>query len=881
MASIETPLRATIRRLGAVLGAVIREQDGEAAFDSIETIRRASVDYHRAGRADAGALNARLEALSLAETLSLVHGFAVFLQMTNIAEDHERRRAARVESAAPDTLAAALERLQAEGVDREAVLALAREALIAPVVTAHPTEVRRKSVLDRTGAIADALDADARDATLRTELVTLWLTRLLRRANLGVSDEVENAVAWFERSFIPELPRLYADWEALVGAPLPSFLTVGTWVGGDRDGNPNVTGEVLLKALRRQSRVALDHYLDEVHALGAELSIASPPATVSAELAALAERSGDASPHRQDEPYRRALAGVFARLSATRERLAGGPAARATELTGAPYADAAELVADLVVCRDSLIANHGDAFAGGRLGRLIRAADLFGFHLARVDLRQNAKVHERVVADLLSGAGVTADYAALAEPEREALLLAELASPRRLTTPEATYAAETLSELAVLNAAAEARRLYGEGAIGVYIVSNASSVSDLLEVLVLLKEAGLRGGPRPIQPAPLFETIADLRAAPEIMTRWFALPAAREIAARVGAQEVMIGYSDSNKDGSYLTSIWELHRASRALVEAAEAVGVRLQLFHGRGGAVGRGGGSSFDAILAQPRGTVQGRIRITEQGEVAANKYADPKLTRRSLETVVAGVFLASLSGQAEGPAAGPERHAVLDRLSQASMRAYRGLVYETPGFVNYFRTATPVSEIATLKIGSRPASRTGTDRIEDLRAIPWVFSWSQSRVMLPGWFGFGSAVKDAGVSAAELAEMAEAWPFFATTVANMEMVMAKADLAIARRYASLVPDRDLAEAVFDRIRAEWDRTLEAVLAATRQTALLQRQPELAAVLRLRLPYIDPLNHLQIELIRRYRSGDDSPEVRDGIHLTINGVAAGLRNSG
>jgi phosphoenolpyruvate carboxylase len=371
-----------------------------------------------------------------------------------------------------------------------------------------------------------------------------------------------------------------------------------------------------------------------------------------------------------------------------------------------------------------------------------------------------------------------------------------------------------------------------------------------------------------------------LRSAPETLGRYFALPLIRDLLAGPGPQEVMIGYSDSNKDGSYLTSTWELHRTSQAMAATARRAGLTLQLFHGRGGAVGRGGGSSFEALLAQPPGTVDGRIRVTEQGEVVANKYADPDLAARSLETLVSGTVLASLREAAGDDAAGP-RVRVMDALAGAAMGAYRALVYETPGFADYFFAATPISEIADLNIGSRPTSRSTTKSIHSLRAIPWVFSWSQSRAMLPGWYGFGAAVEASGAPIAQLREFYREWPYFASILANMEMVLAKGDQAIAARYAGLVEDRALAESVFGQIRAEWDRTHDVILAITGQSRLLDDNPTLAAVIRARLPYIDPLNHLQIELIRRRRSGDDSADVREGIHLTINGVAAGLRNAG
>ncbi|HEY8572387.1 phosphoenolpyruvate carboxylase [Phenylobacterium sp.] len=893
--SLPDQLRSTVRFLGRILGDVIRAEDGQAVFDQIEEIRRASVGFHKEGTDKASkALAQKLGKLSLTETVRFAHSFACFLQITNIAEDQIQRRRGRAGDARPDTLAGALRALIAEGVSPDLVRELLSEALMAPVITAHPSEVRRKSVLDRQGAIAGQLDAfdharsDGDRAAIERELLRqvsiFWRTRLLRNVKIGVADEIENAVSYFERSFLAEIPRLYAHWGEVLDAPdLPSFLSVGSWVGGDRDGNPFVTAEVMRQALARQSRAALRMYLDRIHALGAELSMSAGLVEVTPQLQALADGSPDPSPHRADEPYRRALTGIYARLAAAYPQLTGEEPARPS-FPAQPYEGPEALKADLQVVLDSLLTKHGPAFGQGPLPELIRAVDVFGFHLATLDLRQNSAVHERVAAELLKGAGVADDYEKLDEAARCKLLVSELSHGRVLRSPFAAYSDETQRELAVLEAAAEVKRLYGRAAIRAYIVSNTQSVSDLLEVYLLLKEVGLfRPGAPPrteVFAEPLFETIEDLRQAPKTMARYLGIPLVRDLLADHGLQEVMIGYSDSNKDGSYLTSTWELHKTSRALCSVVGGEGLRLQLFHGRGGAVGRGGGSSFDALLAQPQGTVNGRIRITEQGEVVANKYADPELARQSLETLTAGVVLASLRKAASAEVA-PAHSKAMDALAREAMAAYRALVYETPGFADYFFAATPITEIADLNIGSRPTSRQATRTIQGLRAIPWVFSWSQSRAMVPGWYGFGSAVRNSGIPLSQLADLHESWPFFATTLANMEMVLAKADLGVARRYAGLVEDRKLAEHVFGEICAEWERTHEALLAITGQSALLEKHPDLAAVIRSRLPYIDPLNHLQIELIRRRRAGDEHEAVREGIHLTINGVAAGLRNTG
>ncbi|WP_286952228.1 phosphoenolpyruvate carboxylase [Brevundimonas sp. UBA7507] len=890
-------LRDEVRLLGALLGEVIRDEGGQNLYDRIEAVRRASVAYHRDPASDdASELERLLGELSLDQAIGLTHGFAAFSLLANVAEDRAGKRRAQAQAEAgerADTPEGALKRLAEAGADRNAVRDLLAQALISPVLTAHPSEVRRKSVIDRTTAVGELLDGCDRDgiacdaytlkAALRRQIVILWATRLTRASALVVQDEIDTVVDWLQRIFLHVAPAQLAEWRRLLGATdLTPFVRIGSWVGGDRDGNPNVDADTLRAAFRSQARAALSFYLDEVHALGAELSLSIDLTRVTPELAALAQGSGDASIQRADEPYRRTLSQIYARLSAAYPILTGEPTPRPARFAAPPYDGPDAFRADLAVLHDSLVRTHGAVFADDRLARLITAADVFGFHMATLDLRQNSDVHQRVVADLLKVAGVCADYAALAEAERLAVLARELASPRPLFSPYADYAPETLKERAILQAAAEALSIFGPQAIRTHIVSKTDAASDMLEVYLLLKEVGLYDpavpGACPIQAAPLFETIDDLRAARATLERVLAEPSARAVAEARGVQEVMIGYSDSNKDGSYLTSGWELHEASRALLEVTRAAGVRLQLFHGRGGAVGRGGGSSFSAVLGQPAGTVAGRIRVTEQGEVIANKYGEPEVAQRNLDALTCGTLLASLGPQSDAGYS-LEHGATAARLSAASMKAYRALVYETPGFVDYFRAATPIAEIADLKIGSRPASRTASPAIEDLRAIPWVFSWSQSRVMLPGWFGFGSAVQ--GEDPAELRAMAEAWPFFRTVVQNMEMVMAKADMAIARRYAGLVPDAALAERIYDAIRAEWDRTVAAVLSITGQQTLLGGQPELDRLIRQRMPYVEPLNHVQIELIRRRRAGDDDPRVSNGILLAINGVAAGLRNSG
>ena len=880
-----------VRYLGRVLGDVIRAYGGEKLYERTEAIRSASVERHRGNHQ--ASPDAELGTLDLDETLDFVRGFMLFSMLANLAED---RQGIAAEPGAD--LAAALDRLAREGIGREAVAALLDDALIAPVLTAHPTEVRRKSMIDHRNRIAQLMalrdrgidttpDGDRVDEAIVRQVALLWQTRVLRRERLYVVDEVDTALSYLREVFLPVIPALYQRWDRAMGERVPSFLKPGSWIGGDRDGNPFVTADSLRTALAKAAQAVLGFYMDQLHAMGAELSISAHHAVVDEGVLALAEASGDTAESRSDEPYRRALSGIYARVAATYRAITGQAPPRPGHLTGGPYPDPAALRADVVTLARPL-SDNGDGLlgTGGALGRLIRAVEVFGFHLATLDLRQNSAVHERVVAEMLAKAGVCDDYAALGEDARVMLLRQELATARPLTSPFADYSEETASELAIVRAAAAAHATYGAACIRQYIVSMTKSVSDLLEVHLLLKEVGLyrpgNGHPATatIMAVPLFETIEDLEAAPAIMTEWFAIPEVRAIATARGHQEVMIGYSDSNKDGGYLTSTWQLSKASTALKPVFDAVGVGMQLFHGRGGAVGRGGGSSFAAIRAQPPGTVQGRIRITEQGEVIAGKYGTRESATTNLEAMASATLLASLEPAQLSNGENATFGAAMDALSDAAFHAYRGLVYGTEGFRTFFRQMTPIAEIAGLKIGSRPASRKQSDAIEDLRAIPWVFSWAQARVMLPGWYGVGQAIaafEDRGL----LREMAQGWPLFAATLANMEMVLAKSDMGIAGRYAGLVEDTALRDAVFGRIHDGWQQTHDGLLDVTGQAHLLERHPALDASIRLRLPYIEPLNLLQIELMKRHRAGEDDERVRQGILLSINAIATALRNSG
>ena len=924
----ERPLVEDIRLLGRILGDVIREQEGGAAFELVEQIRKLSVAFRRDADHEADkSLKKLLKGLSGDQTVSVIRAFTYFSHLANLAEDrhHIRRRA--VHERAGDTqegsIEVALSRLRWAGITPKVISQTLANAYVSPVLTAHPTEVQRKSILDAERDIAqfltarddiklrallsptgkDALtprDLAANEAQLRSRVMQLWQTRLLRTSKLTVADEVENALSYYESTFLREIPKLYADLERELGShPVASFLRMGQWIGGDRDGNPNVSAQTLQYALRRQAEVALRHYLTEVHYLGGELSLSALLIDVSPAMQALAESSPDKNEHRKDEPYRRALTGIYARLAATLKDLTGGEAARHAVAPQNAYLKAEEFLADLCTIRASLLTHHGDALVAQRLHPLIRAVEVFGFHLATVDLRQSSDKHEEVVAELLAVARIEPHYSALDEAAKRAVLLQLLNDTRRLRVLGVDYSAHTQAELAIFDAAKVMRERYGAQAIRHYIISHTETVSDLLEVLLLQKEVGLvqgtldRSAHTDLIVVPLFETIEDLRNAAPIMHDFYALPGVADLVRRSGAeQDIMLGYSDSNKDGGIFTSNWELYRAEIALVELfdqlANSHDIQLRLFHGRGGTVGRGGGPSYQAILAQPPGTVRGQLRLTEQGEVIGSKYANPEIGRRNLETLVAATLEATLLQPTKS--ATPTFLLAAAELSQASMSAYRALVYETPGFADFFFGSTPLREIAELNIGSRPASRKATQKIEDLRAIPWGFSWGQCRLTLPGWYGFGSAVesflKEGGAKSrkeriALLQKMERDWPFFRTLLSNMDMVLAKSDLALASRYAELVSDARLRKKIFSAIEAEWHRTAAALGLITGEKQRLSNNAALQRSMRHRFPYIDPLHHLQVELVRRYRAGQADERVQRGIHISINGIAAGLRNTG
>ena len=913
ISSKDLPLREDVRLLGRILGDTLREQEGEETFHLVENVRRAAVRFRKTqDERDGETLERMLDALSPGETLAVVRAFSYFSQLSNIAEDlhHNRRHRAHLKAGTTPkdgSLQLALDRLEKKPVGKDALQAFLDSALVSPVLTAHPTEVQRKSILDCQLIISSLLsqrdrvdmtpdDLADNEEALRRFVLILWQTRMLRTAKLTVRDEINNGLEYYRYTFLKEIPEIYAGLEKQLEArfdkdiKVPPLLRIGSWIGGDRDGNPFVTHDVMSDAVQQHSALALEHYLNETHILGTRLSLTDRLVEVTPELRKLSDASPDKAPARADEPYRRALILIYSRLSATAREL-GHEISHLPPVgkDAKPYATPQEFIADLDVMIDSLFKHGAVYLARGRLANLRRAAEVFGFYLAPLDMRQHSAIIEQTVSELFSHSSGKAGYADLDEATKRNVLLETLQAGKRLLADIERYSAIPQSELRIMQAAAEIHQRFGQGALPNHIISKTDAVSDMLELALTLQQVGLLEGSDRLHVniIPLFETIEDLRGCGVIMDELFSLPWYRKLLeSRGNTQEVMLGYSDSNKDGGYLTANWELYKAEVELVKVFEKHGIELRLFHGRGGTVGRGGGPSYDAILAQPPGSVNGQIRITEQGEVIASKYSNPEIGRRNLETLIAATVEATLLHHHGADSTMPEYRRIMEALSLDAFAAYRKLVYETPGFTDFFFTATPIREIAELNIGSRPSSRKASDKIEDLRAIPWVFSWGLNRVMLPGWLGFGSAVKqfieregEAGLK--QLQSMCQNWPFFRGLMSNMDMVLSKTDMGIASRYAELVEDVELRERIFGAINIEWETTVEMLFAVTGNNTLLQDNPAFARSLLTRTPYIDPLNHLQVALLQRHRAGDNEEKVKRAIHLTINGIATGLRNSG
>ncbi|WP_416382578.1 phosphoenolpyruvate carboxylase [Nocardia beijingensis] len=909
------PLRDDIRFLGGVLGDTIRDHEGPEVFDLIERVRIEAFRVRRE-EVERSAVAEMLDGVDIAVALPLIRAFSYFVLLANLAEDiqRDRRRAAHEAAGEPpqdSSLAATYRKLDAAALDGTRVADLLADALVSPVITAHPTETRRRTVFDAQARITELMRLRQRYAEnereradlelrIRRQVLSLWRTALIRLARLRIQDEISVGLRYYDLTLFDVIPAINAEvraalrsrWPGVELLPRP-MLRPGSWIGGDRDGNPNVTAEVVRQAAYRAAGVAFERYLRELVELEKTLSLSARLVAVTPEVAALAETGYPDPAAHADEPYRRALHHVRARLTATASAALGEIPPNGLDAGARPYPSPQAVLDDLDAIDASLRRSGDGLLADDRLAALRHALETFGFHLQSLDMRQNSEVHEQVVAELLAWAGVHPDYASLPESRRVELLAAELRTRRPLLGPHARLSELAAKELDIVRAAREVVDTLGAAAVPTYIISMCTSVSDLLEAALLLKEGGLLDPGEPDGPpscplgiVPLFETIEDLGAGAATLSAALEVGVYHDLVAAQGMrQEVMLGYSDSNKDGGYLAANWALYRAELDLVEVARKTGIRLRLFHGRGGTVGRGGGRSYDAILAQPAGAVRGSLRLTEQGEVIAAKYAEPGTAHRNLESLIAGTLESTLL-DVEGLGADAEpSYGIMDDLAARARAAYARLVHETPGFVEYFRQSTPVAEVGDLNIGSRPASRKPTNTVADLRAIPWVMSWSQARVMLPGWYGTGTALEEwiggDPERLATLADLYRRWPFFRTVLSNLAQVMAKSDLDIAARYAELVDDVALREQIFGMIRDEHARTVRMHAAITGNDHLLADNPSLAESIHNRFPYLEPLNQMQVKLLRRLRAGDDSELVKRGILLTMNGLATALRNSG
>ncbi len=908
------PLRRDIQTLGRLLGATLKRHGGRELFGIEEKVRALSKSLRaKPDPAREKELLSLLRGLDIDEANGVIRAFSVYFQLVNIAEQHHRIRRRRYYALhTPNrpqagSLADCFERLKSSGRKPIDIRNVIEGLEIMPVMTAHPTEATRRSLLEKHRRIADLLsDLDRADlpepmqeeavADLEREVESIWLTDELRQFQPSVLDEVAYTLYYFDAVLFDAaadyLEELHRAARRVPRLKLPRDLAplrFGTWVGGDRDGNPNVTPETTWTALQLQRDLLISKYIDAVDDMASRVSESSrfcPPlerlsVSLAADAAELPEIGLLVESRNKEEPYRQKLGYVRERLERALNEEEGG------------YVSADALYDDLDQIRESLEAGASRSVA--LVERLLMQVATFGLHLATLDLRQHSARHTDALAELARAAGVD-HYADMSEIERTEWLTTELATGRLLASPYTPMSAETTETLGVFAVARRALDEMGDKAIGTYIVSMTRDESDLLAVLTLAKEAGLYAPATETSPVlarisvtPLFETIEDLQQAPAVLTRLFENPAyAQVLKAQGNLQEVMLGYSDSSKDGGILTSSWELYKAQEVLTEVARAHAVELRLFHGRGGTVGRGGGPSHRAILAQPPGTVGGRIKITEQGEVISSKYEFPEIALRSMELVTSAVIEASLPRTRKRRR--PERWLeVMEALSESANDAYRDIVHELPGFTDYFNEATPVSELAHLRIGSRPARRQKRSKgIGDLRAIPWVFGWTQSRHLLPGWLGVGRALAqfiedDPKENLALLREMNQKWHYFGSTLSNIEMALAKADFQIARQYAERLADRRR-RSIFTRLEKEYQETRDLVLRVTEQRELLANSPVLRRSIDVRNPYVDPMSYLQVELLARYRRAKTSASQDAYLYailLSINGIAAGLRNTG
>lgn len=907
-------LNTLIHELGELLGAVMSAQESPALFQTEERIRLAAKARREGDEEAAQQLTAEVRALSADDARAVAAAFALYFDLVNLAEEANRvrilRQRAEDEKVDEDTLFEALANLKARGVTPERLTALLAEFKVELVLTAHPTEARRRTIqskLQRLSSHIRALysnqlskreQAAVREA-IRAEITALWLTDRNRTARPAVDDEVKIGLFFVEEVFWEALPRLYADLEAALAHHYPGvrapthWLTLASWIGGDRDGNPNVTARVTADTLRLHRGLAVKRHASNLHELARRLSF-DPRRLPLPDSVQAWFNARELPPHieflktRYDEPYRLVASLLASDLDRAADEDMVGHLLSETKIP--PPANPATFNEILAHMEQALAPRHAEA----ELRRVRRQFEIFGLHAARLDVREESLRLSSTLGELLRALNLSLNFEHDTETGRLATLSNLLGSEKPAAlAPNPGITADTAETWALFRLLARARNLYGRELLGPFVISMTRGAADVLTVLLLARWAGCAEG---LWIVPLFETVDDLENAPDILTTLFThAEYQRHLAACGREQMVMIGYSDSNKDGGYLAANWALYQAQERIAQVCQAHQVKLTLFHGRGGTVARGGGPANRAIRAQPPGTVNGRFRVTEQGEVIASRYGDPDLAHRHLEQIVSAVLLASVSAADDEQPTAVRRPSVMAEwrtaISDMAARAraeYRQLVFETPGFMEFWRHATPIDEISRLRLGSRPtARRKGPLQVTNIRAIPWVFSWMQSRFNFPSWYGLGTALNSLITNNQSLlTEMYVGWPFFRAVLDNAEMSLLKADMGIAELYADLVPDKTLGAETFARLRAEFDRTRDALLTVTGHSELMQPDPIIQKSVRLRNPYVDPLNYIQVEMLRRLRAlpDPDAPEaepLRDVIVLTINGIASGLRNTG
>ncbi|MCX6046074.1 MAG: phosphoenolpyruvate carboxylase [Chloroflexi bacterium] len=916
-------LRSTIRLLGDLLGQTIIEQEGQEIFDLEEEIRSLSKTWRSGDRSVLSKIDELLPALmaDLPRALAVLKAFTAYFQLVNLAEEQQRAHILRERMRAAyarnepmaETIAHAIQQLHAQGQTADQMRRLLADLFIEPVFTAHPTESRRITILARLRAMASALneldrrdllppEAEALEQQLRENIVLLWQSDETRDRRPTVMDEVRHGMYYFADPVFYLVPQIYTELERALAEyypdesfTLPTFLRYGSWVGGDRDGNPFVTPEITEEALREQKETILRLYNIEVDKLYNQLTSTATRVHISQALRDSIEQDLTLVPASELEvldrfrwePYRHKLIMMFRRLRATRAE--NEQPWRTRTINPRAYRNADEFRQDLYLIRDSLRANKGERLIQDGLANLIRCAEVFGFHLATLDIRQHADRHRSAMAEVLTRYNMTSDYMELSDAQRVPVLNREITNLRPLTA-KLDFSEATNQTVELFRLIKQAREEMGDDVIQSYIISMTTHASNVLEVLLFARDAGLFGQ---IDVVPLFETIGDLVAAPEIMTQLYTNEVYRQhLAQRGNQQQIMIGYSDSNKDGGYLRATWMLFKAQRGLAQICDEHGIKLTLFHGRGGSLGRGGGPANRAILAQPLESVRGRIKITEQGEVVSSRYDNPALAHRHLEQLVNAVLLSS--GKHPNYAQEATWVSLVEELSQRAFAKYRSLI-EKPAFFTYFHEATPIDQVDRLNLGSRPARRKKTSAVTDLRAIPWVFAWTQSRVNLTSWYGVGAAletwIEDAGPDAtakkaerlASLREMYREWPFFRTVLDNVQVGLCIGDMAIAALYASLTTAKTRTE-IFDDLLEEYERTKRLVLQITGYQELLENESWLQRSIKLRNPYVDPLNYIQVALLERLRtqpSTVDEESLQAAILVSVNGIAAGLQNTG